>query len=415
MPQTHIMRLREPEPRMVDDKLHIVEALFRRSPKRQFEIAGRRAALLLISAALLSGISPGQVPTVTQLPYVLTDQAGVVRVVSSSLVRTPPQVQQSGLSGLLGGGFGAIGEASGITGEEAAALAIEKVYKATIEKKAEDLVKEYDLQASDVRNQLQNQACPVNNTRFGVVTLAPLLQAPGTAGLQAPGPVVPSGEGARLRQAARLRLARSRAAVGMSAAATTTWKQPADGPGGWREAARLRIAAKLRAAGGTAGLQALGGTAVLLGNGGPVGSKALGSTVGFQSLRSRLGLPATGSTAGFQSMSSRLGLPSTVSLVGLQPNDTGCGNENESDEQLEQDVETQENQNVNEASEASEQAEQAAETLEQSESATQDAIEAAESAVEAAEAAAEAAEEAAEIAIESAEVLESFLELLSLF
>ena len=404
---------------MVDEKSHAGRALFRGWPHRQFGIPGRRAALLLISSALLSGITLGQVPTLTQLPYVLTDQAGVIRIVTDgSVVRTPPQVQQSGLSGLLGGGFGAINEALAPTAEAAAAETLIQINRAIIAKKAADYVKQYNEQQMAVRQDLQTAACPLNSNGVGVVALAARLRAAGIPVLQPTGTVIPLGEGARLRAAARLRLARLRAAggtVGTQAAGVTVWHEPADGPDGWRQAARLRIAAKLRAAGGVAGLQALGGTAVLLGPGGTLGLRSLGGTAGFQSLRSRLGLSATGNTLGFQSISSRLGLPETSSAVGLQPSDAGCGNENESDQQLEEDIQNQQDANVNEASQASEEAEQAAETLETSETAAEDAIEAAEAAVEAAEAAAEAAEEAAEIAIESAEVLEGFLEMLSLF
>jgi len=98
-------------------------------------IPGAKAALLLLSALSLSSHAqslPGQI-TVTALPYVLTDQGGLVVVATTvPLKPVPQQVTNSGFASLLGGGFSAINSyLPGSTGGVAAAATIVAVRKIT--------------------------------------------------------------------------------------------------------------------------------------------------------------------------------------------------------------------------------------------------------------------------------------------
>jgi hypothetical protein len=87
---------------MVYHNLPTIRSFFR----RLFSAPGRKSALLALSAALLSSIASGQIPTTTALPYVLTDQAGVIRVIATQPVaQVPPSVGTSTFGSLLGGGF----------------------------------------------------------------------------------------------------------------------------------------------------------------------------------------------------------------------------------------------------------------------------------------------------------------------
>jgi hypothetical protein len=95
---------------MTHTQLRNIESFFRRSKRPEPRASGRRGALLILGVALLSRVASGQVPTVTALPYVLTEQAGVIRVITtySPVKPVPPAVGVSQFGSLLGGGFSSI-------------------------------------------------------------------------------------------------------------------------------------------------------------------------------------------------------------------------------------------------------------------------------------------------------------------
>jgi hypothetical protein len=98
---------------MTYDKLHTIRSFFRRLRDAEFSTPGRKSALLVLSAALLSSIASGQIPTIpttTALPYVLTDQPGEIHVTPIYGVAPVPAAVSAGggFSSLLGGGFGSL-------------------------------------------------------------------------------------------------------------------------------------------------------------------------------------------------------------------------------------------------------------------------------------------------------------------
>jgi hypothetical protein len=140
---------------MTYDKLPTIRSFFRRSRDAEFSTPGRRSALLVLSAALLSSIASGQVPTTTALPYLLTDQAGVIRIVSSGAVtKVPPAASLSGFGSLLGGGFGSL--LATPTASAASAAATASVRSLLMMKKANALQSNFNKMQEDARQARQN-------------------------------------------------------------------------------------------------------------------------------------------------------------------------------------------------------------------------------------------------------------------
>jgi len=122
---------------MIFNKLRIVRSLCswsNRSIQDGFTIAKTRVALVLLSALPFSSHAqslPNQI-TVTSLPYVLTDQGGIVVEATTAVTPVPPAVDISPFASLFGGGFSAINSyIPGSTGGVAAAGAIIAVQKIT--------------------------------------------------------------------------------------------------------------------------------------------------------------------------------------------------------------------------------------------------------------------------------------------
>jgi hypothetical protein len=95
---------------MIDDKLFTIRSFFRRLGNVELGTLGRGGVLVIVSAALLSSLASGQVPTTTALPYLLKSPgAGIVVVATSGpVVNVPPAVTLSGFGSLLGGGFSSL-------------------------------------------------------------------------------------------------------------------------------------------------------------------------------------------------------------------------------------------------------------------------------------------------------------------
>jgi hypothetical protein len=140
----------------------------RRSSRAGVGTSGRRSALLILGLALLSGIASGQVPTVTALPYVLTDQAGVIRIVTPIQVApVPPAVSQSQFSSLLGGGFAPLLMIP--TAATGTAVAIATVHKLLMIKAANYAKKqamEFEMNGLDYLK--KNQSCLTKNSALRV-------------------------------------------------------------------------------------------------------------------------------------------------------------------------------------------------------------------------------------------------------
>jgi hypothetical protein len=115
---------------------------------------GRKGALLVLSAALLSSIASGQVPTTTALPYLLTDQANIIRVVASDTVtQVPPAVNSSGFSSLLGGGFSSL--LASPTASVASAVATASIRSLLLLKKANALQTNFNKMKQDADNEVK--------------------------------------------------------------------------------------------------------------------------------------------------------------------------------------------------------------------------------------------------------------------
>ena len=160
---------------MIYDQLHNSRSFSRRSRSAEFCNKGRKSTLLIWSAALLSSIASGQVPTTTALPYLLTDQAGQIRVIATSPVAPVPlAVSQSEFGSLLGGGFSVL--LIEPTASAATASAIATVHKLLMmknENAAVKIVKQYDLDATkaeaNLKSKLGSTGC--SNAQFSSVRL----------------------------------------------------------------------------------------------------------------------------------------------------------------------------------------------------------------------------------------------------
>ena len=143
---------------MTYDNLHMIHAFFRCEPNSKAGTLGRKVALLAFSAALFSSVSACQGPTVTILPNVLTNQAGVITITSPTVVPNPAAQNPTGVSSLLGGGFASI--LSQPLAAAAAASALLSVRKAVTLTKANDLkanVKQIEQDANNVKDQIDNE------------------------------------------------------------------------------------------------------------------------------------------------------------------------------------------------------------------------------------------------------------------
>ena len=159
---------------MIYDQLQTIRS-FRRSHSAEFCTLGR-SALLIGSAALLSTIASGQVPTTTALPYLLTDQAGQIRVIATNPVASVPlAVSQSGFGQLLGGGFNTL--LATPTASLAAASATASIHKLLVLKAAnyaKKTVQEWQFDGmkakANLQAQLGNTGC--SNAQFSSVRLS---------------------------------------------------------------------------------------------------------------------------------------------------------------------------------------------------------------------------------------------------
>ena len=148
---------------------------FRRSRSAEFCTPGRKSALLIGSAALLSSIASGQVPTTTALPYLLTDQAGQIRVTTTTpLAPVPPAVGQSQFGSLLGGGFSVL--LTTPTASAAAAAAQAAIHKLVLMKNANFATKavqewNFDAMQADARLQTKLASTGCSNSEFSAERL----------------------------------------------------------------------------------------------------------------------------------------------------------------------------------------------------------------------------------------------------
>jgi len=136
---------------MTYDKLHTIRSFFRRLRDAEFSTPGRKSALLVLSAVLLSSIASGQIPTTTALPYVLTDQAGVIRItpIYGTVAPVPAAAGLSGFGSLLGGGFGSL--LATPTASAASAAATASVRSLLMMKKANDLQNNFNKMEQDAK------------------------------------------------------------------------------------------------------------------------------------------------------------------------------------------------------------------------------------------------------------------------
>ncbi len=159
---------------MNSDTVHMIRSFAGRWRGKQPASPGRRCALFLAHVPLLFGIARAQVPTVTALPYLLTDQAGVIKIVASPpMSAVPPAVQASPIGGLLGGGFGsvlnsailptqAVAQAAAIAGLRAVAT-IQKANAARA--KLQQLQNDTEDAVAQQQQKLENFDCSVDDLR----------------------------------------------------------------------------------------------------------------------------------------------------------------------------------------------------------------------------------------------------------
>jgi len=148
---------------MIYGQLHAIRSFFRRSRSARFCTPGKKSALLILSAALLSSIASGQVPTTTALPYLVTYQFATIHV-QPVVGAVPPAVSQSGFGSLLGGGFSAL--LLEPTASAATASAIATVHKLLMMKNENFAVKnvnQWNLDATEANTRLMANAVNCSN------------------------------------------------------------------------------------------------------------------------------------------------------------------------------------------------------------------------------------------------------------
>jgi hypothetical protein len=150
---------------MIDDNLYSIRFFFRRLRNAKLGTLGKGGVFVAVSAALLSSIASGQVPTTTALPYLLTNQPGVVYVAPSAVIPVPPAVTLSGFGGLLGGGLSSIAATpSAAAGETLVLATVHKLLMMKIESTAVKMVKQADDDTMAAQRELMSQGSGTCNT-----------------------------------------------------------------------------------------------------------------------------------------------------------------------------------------------------------------------------------------------------------